>query len=217
MKPRADKYHFLVQWTLAIKGPVDHLELVFSTDNSKFTSYYITQNDVVPKYKDRDFEIYKKKYTLEWYRLKNVDFAKEMFLRTYCEQQSQRKDIRISYSRMIFSAAPFESQALADFVLPFAEETPAHKRPKKPLEEQKNITYHFCASLTVDALQQIKLLKNKNPFECTAHDVIYYLLEDEECEKLDEEPGVKTNINFGDPRLPGLIFSNSGSSAVDLV
>lgn len=202
-KPRSDRNRFMIQWALAIKGPVDHVELVFSSDSITFTAYYITRNTVTARYRERNYCDFEDDYDINWYRLNTVEFANELHLMQYCEKRS-KQNVYMSYSKMIFSATPFEIPGMQKFILPLVEQTDPNHTPKDIFTEDNKKTYHYCASLTAEALQQIKLLPDVDIHKCTANDLIVYLSREKQCVL---EPTPKFKPKLGDRSLPGIVRS----------
>ncbi len=184
---------FWSDWVRAIKGPIDHLELAFVDSNEKITSFYITYGGKTAAYKPRNFHKWVEEYeAVYWYQLTDITLQEEWVLREYCEKQAQRK-IPISTLTMIRSAAPFSMyEWMTPYILPLIEPGVY----ETIVEPDRVVKPHFCASLTVDALQQIGRYRGVDPYRCTANDALEYYPK----KKLVDDPKILSA--HGDSSIP---------------
>jgi hypothetical protein len=204
---KVNRYHFLRLWTKAIKGPVDHIELVFTSDENFMKSYWVTYRSKTVRYAARDYTITKEHYTLLWYKLNNISFDTEMHLRTFCEKKS-KENIHMSYIMMITSALPIVFSFIIRFWIGINETAATSKADVNALcahDDKKK--YHFCASLVIEAFNEIKQLNDIDGKKCTANDVIVHALSRNLIQSC-PEPLVKKQTN-ADNSMPGIIRSRS--------
>lgn len=201
---RENDRRFMQQWVSAIKGPVDHVELLFSSNADEFKSFYINFKAQRATYCCRDIPELLESFELRWYKLTTLTFEQEMHLRSCCDQMS-REGIYISSAKLILSAMPFRAQKLLRFISPFVSRyTQTFDESVFTDDPSSTKKYHYCASLTAEALQNIGYFNKIDVFELTANDVIEYLVNHKLCEECEIPAPLKPVVR--QPK-PGIVRS----------
>lgn len=166
------------RWGYAVKGDVDHVELVFVNQaNNSLIAYFITSPSVRAKYVERDFSNLKEKCDSEWFEF-DITFEQEMVLRDFCRKRAN-DDITISLQLMMMSGLPSGLEVLARYLIGFVEHVnDINDRPSK--------IHHFCASLTAEALREIGICNNYDLFKSTANDLVLYLTDNKHIKSCKE-------------------------------
>jgi hypothetical protein len=106
---------------------------------------------------------------------------------------------------MIQSAMPIHLDFIVKRWLSFVEVNSDVSDTAGLFDMDEKKTYHFCASLAIEALQSIGMMKGVKGLECTANDVVVYATPHI---KLVNEPELKKPTN-ADSGLPGVVRSRN--------
>ncbi len=156
-------------WGLALKGDIDHIELVFVNNaNNSMIAYFITVHSAKPLYVERDFTNLYEKCVAEWYLL-NISFDDEMVLREFCQKRVD-DDIAMSVKMMMMSGLPDGFDFIATKLINFVDQLPENAKTRENVAQE-----HFCASLTLEALKQLGIGTNLDMRRITANDLVLYL------------------------------------------
>ncbi len=118
---------FLEQWTKAIKGDVDHVEIAFVHSRALY-SCYITKGSVVAKFGERVVDRMLQEGTITWYKLEGISPAMELELEERCIRLvGSATPCYFSQAKMLHSAMPFVSPALDRVIAKWAEPFEAAK------------------------------------------------------------------------------------------